>query len=132
MNISAGILGKDFCNQAKFQFPNGKPVFFKTLQNFFIKLPQYRENNTLLIDDNKYKCLFNWVGTHIIVPPLPKRPGGYLTQDLRTWLLNWLSAEDRLGFTTTFKCPEASQADKWVMTRLRDTDIDKVSRPIDL
>ncbi|MCO5612305.1 hypothetical protein L7F22_066570, partial [Adiantum nelumboides] len=59
-----GWLGQECCEVASFEFPRGKPVFFKPLSVFFERHSgKYHEGNTLAIDDSWYKHMHNRTGT---------------------------------------------------------------------
>ena len=63
----SGLIGQEPCDVENFDFSGGKPIFFKNLHRFWSWLPRYNEGNTLLIDDNRYKCECNRPGTYFVV-----------------------------------------------------------------
>ncbi|MCO5594842.1 hypothetical protein L7F22_048876 [Adiantum nelumboides] len=42
----SGLIGQELCDVANFNLSMGKPIFFKTLLNFWRKFPRYNEGNT--------------------------------------------------------------------------------------
>lgn len=109
-----GWAGQELCEVGAYVFPGGKPVFFKTLEKFLSKVDRYRDGNILLIDDSSYKMSYNPAGTYIILPPIAKRPGDYLTKELKQWLSNWYMADDHRAFACTFDKPTLTKEDEFV------------------
>ena len=95
-------------------------MFFKTLNNFFLEHEQYRDNNTLLIDDSWYKCEHNRPGSFIILPRIAERPREYLTTKLKTWLEGWFQVEDRLEYAKQFQNAPRTPADDFVKNKLAE------------
>lgn len=113
----SGIVGQQLCEVAKFSFRSGKPVFFKTLQNFLDQVQPSAD--VLLIDDSLYKCRFNPAGSYIIVPEIEKRAVDFFTTELASWLKDWKAAENRANFACSWKGPAATSMDAYVETGFR-------------
>lgn len=102
--VISGFIAQSSCDVLKGCLLRGKkPVFFKHLDDFWIKSRnQFNVDNTLLVDDSLYKCFFNPSGTCCIVPkfgsPFDTMRRPFLTHKLGPWLWNYLKAEDRNEF----------------------------------
>ncbi|MCO5607595.1 hypothetical protein L7F22_061792 [Adiantum nelumboides] len=114
----SGLIGHELCDVANFNLSMGKPVFFKTLCNFWCKFPCYNEGNTLLIDDSRYKCATNRPDTYLVVPK--ERKKDCLINDLGVWLLKWKISVDRLAFAKGREQPPPDQIDQIVWQKMKE------------
>ena len=115
-NYFKGWAGQSLCDIADFKLGDRKPMFFKSLYNLLEY--RYTDNTTLLIDDSWYKCEQNRPGMFIILPPIGKRRGDYLTECLMTWMEGWFQAEDRLEYAKQFQNAPQTQEDVFVKDKL--------------
>ena len=81
--------------------------------------PQYTPANTIMVDDSKYKPLWNPQGTACIVKKTkdqtPEELQSYLTTILKGWLDTWLGVKDRLAYTINTLLPVLKDDDSIVV-----------------
>ncbi|MCO5575281.1 hypothetical protein L7F22_029081 [Adiantum nelumboides] len=102
--LIAGFIAQTSCDVLHNNKIKGKkPIFFKHLNDFWNKCNgQFGPQNTLLVDDSLYKCIFNFSGNCCIVPAFgspndtTQRP--FLTHKLAPWLYKYLQTGDRMQF----------------------------------
>lgn len=70
-----------------------KPIFLKNLSVVWDKLPEYNAQNTMLVDDSRYKCLRNPEHTYVCPegfdPEDVNQDPKYLTKVMLPWLYRW-------------------------------------------
>ena len=72
--LMAGFLAQSSCDVLQNHKIKGqKPIFFKHLDDFWNRFNgqfghEFGPHNTLLVDDNLYKCIFNFADSCCIVP----------------------------------------------------------------
>lgn len=109
------IMSQEGCQQASFTMADvskvavskdsGKPIFLKCLSDFWaVTKGQYHANNTLLVDDSRYKSMQNpW---HYCICPTsfdpedPDQDPNYMMSTLLPWLLRWNAAKDYPKYAT--------------------------------
>ncbi|MCO5611940.1 hypothetical protein L7F22_066200 [Adiantum nelumboides] len=99
-------LRQDCVKDARFKLIGAKLVFYKKLNDFWEKRAQYNATSTILVDDTQYKQLWNPPCIFYIVKNMenenPTEIQGYLTTAVRSWLMAWICAKDRLKYAQDF------------------------------
>ena len=77
---------------------NEKPIFLKVLHDLWeLRTLDFNTESTILIDDTKYKCMYNPKGCFIFLPSFDvedtEHNPYYLTKTLLPWLLKWRLSE---------------------------------------
>ena len=75
---------------------------------------RYHDGDILMIDDSRYKMIYNPNGSYIILPPFEMCPADYLTKHLAKWMIKWKEAEDHRAFARTFDNPTPTEEDMYV------------------
>ena len=72
---------------------NRKPIFLKCLEDVWCYEPEFTEENTLLVDDTRYKTMLNPWHCCICPTTFDLEDAGqdpyFLTGNLLPWLLKW-------------------------------------------
>ena len=107
-NIFIDMIGQDRCTQPSFKLcdvdgvpagrDNSKPIFCKRLSNLWETYPNFNSDNTLLVDDTRYKSMLNpW---HTCISPPSFEPEDkeadpfFLTNILMPWLMQWEASKN--------------------------------------